>query len=64
MLKSREEHGGLAVGICLSELAALTGFGISFYLHEPVWETIVAPLASGAVTFCVSCMSIGNKGTR
>jgi hypothetical protein len=55
---------GLAVWILISELAAITAFGITFYLHEPLWETVVAPIAIGVLTFSIPHMHIGRRTRR
>jgi hypothetical protein len=47
------KDAGLAAWIPISELAAITAFGITFYMHKPVWETVVAPIAAGSLTFSI-----------
>jgi hypothetical protein len=60
MLRALKD-AGLAAWIPISELAAITAFGITFYMHEPLWESIVAPVATGALTFSIPHMRIGRR---
>jgi hypothetical protein len=53
------KDAGSAIWILIGELAAITAFGITFYLHKPLWETVIASIASGALTFSVPHMHIG-----
>ena len=64
MLSFLKDAGLAAVWIPISELAAFAAFGITFYMHKPLWETVVAPIVTGALTFSIPHMHIGRRTRR
>jgi hypothetical protein len=65
MLSFLKDAGlGSVLWILISELAAITAFGVTFYMHKPLWETIIAPIVTGALTFSIPHMHIGRRTRR
>jgi hypothetical protein len=64
MLSFLKDAGLGAIWIPISELAAITAFGITFYMHKPLLETVLAPIVTGALTFSIPHMLIGRSTRR